>query len=362
MAITYITGIPRSGKSYYAVYRLWDLFINPKSKNKNEKIEFAYTNINKFKFDKNSKILPFDFNIFEMQLNELYRIYKMVDGKNDDLLIQKAKELKIYDALFIIDEAHNFLNDKENEILKWWLTYHGHLGHEIWLITQDLSLIATGYKSVAEFFYKAIPLSKRLFTKKFRYTQYSSYKMYEKDFISSFNIPMIKEVFELYHSGSLGNQKSLIHKFIYIFLLLVFILCVIFWFFISMFKPNEPKQKPVQNTQKSQKLTSAEVSAMFSNSKISTDFSKSEKFIYIFDCGAKFCSFEKNKILIPINLIQKITFENKPIFSEKIDTFSGNFSWYLVYDNEIFKFLKEVSYEKNSNFTFVDSVSNEFKR
>lgn len=363
MAITYITGIPRSGKSYLAVYRLYEKFINEKSKNKDEKFKFAYTNINKFDFSKSDKIKPFDFNEFYLKLNDLYNIYKMTDGKNDDLLIKRADELNIYNVLIVLDEAHNFLNDKEDEILKWWLTYHGHLGHEIWLITQDMSLIATGYKSLAEFFYRAIPLSKRLFTKKFRYKSYASWKMYQKDCISSFNIPIVKDCFNLYHSGSLGNQKSLVHKFIYMFLFFVFLLIIIFYIFVSLFNKNENDEiktdKFVSSSQlknSNRKMTNEEVKLMFSNNNNDNNLTDL-KFTYIFNCSSDFCFLNDKKNFIPANLIKKIIFKNKPVYDEIFADFNGSYSWYLIFDNDVFNFLnKGVSYEKNQNSDFGDFV------
>lgn len=66
--------------------------------------------------------------------------------------------MKLNHCLIVVDEAHNFFNKKNDEILTWWLTYHGHLYQDIILITQDLSLIDTGYKAVAEFLLRLLSL------------------------------------------------------------------------------------------------------------------------------------------------------------------------------------------------------------
>ena len=80
----------------------------------------------------------------------------------------RAKKLNLYKALFVIDEAHNFFQTKD-DVLVWWLTYHRHLYQDIFLITQNLALIDRKYKPLAEYFYKAVPSSLRLNKKVFKY-------------------------------------------------------------------------------------------------------------------------------------------------------------------------------------------------
>ena len=87
MAITYIVGNPGSGKSYLAVYKIYEHFyVNKKKKPKNdaanlEKYDFCYTNINEFKFDKFDNVLEFDLNDIRFHLVNLFNMYK---GKSPD--------------------------------------------------------------------------------------------------------------------------------------------------------------------------------------------------------------------------------------------------------------------------------------
>ena len=212
MSIRYIVGNPGSGKSYLGAKVLYDAFLRPKkhsalskiltlykaSKNDDKhksideilknsikvenEFEVAYTNINEFKFELSDKILKLDFEELKGRLSTLYNEYKYNKDSNDAHLIELAKEQGLYKALFVIDEIHNFF-DKDNDVLKWWLTYHRHLYQELYLITQDLDLVSNEYKKVAEYFYKAVDSAKRFFSKKFRYIQYSGYKLYQKDII-----------------------------------------------------------------------------------------------------------------------------------------------------------------------------------
>lgn len=162
MAITYIVGNPGSGKTYFAVHKIYEFFIEPKlpvkkifgfklkRKLKNFDYLYCYTNINGLDFSISNKLLSFDFDVFYLCLIELYNLYNQ--GVNDDTLNLKANELKLFKIMLIIDEAHNILKNKDDKILIWWLTYHRHLHQEIIFITQDLSLISSEYKRIAEFF------------------------------------------------------------------------------------------------------------------------------------------------------------------------------------------------------------------
>ena len=151
MSITYITGIPRSGKSYYAMFLLYMYFIfiepiTPLSKLKNKlfppkpkkSYDIAYTNINQFDFTKSDKIKFYDHQKTYDILAILHEEY--LNKKTDDYLIKLAKENGLYNALFVIDEAQNFF-DKDDKVLTWWITYHGHLHQDLIFITQNLELI-----------------------------------------------------------------------------------------------------------------------------------------------------------------------------------------------------------------------------
>lgn len=361
MAVSYITGIPGSGKSYLAVYKLWEAFIKVDKKAKKEepktpKYRRAYTNINQFKFDIcGGNIKPFEFDIFMSDLIHLYQIYKSVDGKDDGLLIEEAKRLDLFEVLIVIDEAHNFLTDKENEIIKWWLTYHRHLGHEIWLITQDLSLISNGYKTIAEFFYKAVPSSRRLFKSRMRYNQYNSYKMYQKDYIDKFIVPALKEVFALYHSGSDGNSKSLIHKFIIMISLFVLILIGLFYFFMSQFSYDDqnttkPKlSEPVRSPGASGRSNGAETIKQVKKHDLKGGYA-----VYI-TCINFQCNIIDNEYIykpITYDYLSTLISENNFLYSERIKGLRGSFTNFYIFEENIFKnlIIKGVSNVKESVF------------
>ncbi len=323
LAITYLVGIPRSGKSYYAVFYLWKHFVFKPKKTffskfvKPKKLKsytFAYTNINQFDFSKSPKFRKLDFDDLTMKLSILYNLY--LSKSSDDVLVEKAKEFDLFDVLIVIDEVHNFLGDKVNDVLKWWLTYHGHLYQDLFFITQDLSLVASQYKNNAEFFYKAIPPSKRLITSRFRYTQYANSRMAMNSKVKDFTLPALKEVFDMYVSGAENKSKSFIQKYLKIaFVLFILLIFLSIYFYNSLEKKYDKKDnvqvnKPIINKKR---VINKNVLDTVSNVDL-----KKEKFekLVIFKCLDDDCSFKDSHIsLNALNVLIK-QLDIKPLYVE----------------------------------------------
>ena len=246
MAVTFYTGIPRSGKSVKAVAFLYNTFVNPPSYYRLSFLNFgltrdnelllssknffffkflklqkknlylhAYTNLNQFKFEISSSIKKFDFESLYDNLTILHAYY--MDKKDDDFLINIAKSMGLFQCLFVIDEAQNYFKGKDNVVLVWWFTYHAHFSHDIILITQDLKLVNDEYKRVAEYFYKAIPQRLRLSKSVIKYRSYSSYNMYQKDYISTESLKVNPLYFTLFVSGSHTVTRSIFYKYLILF-------------------------------------------------------------------------------------------------------------------------------------------------
>lgn len=355
MAISYITGIPGSGKSYYAVYQIWYNFIREPKKNekiKTKDYKFLYTNINGFKFDKNDKFKPLDMIELKSHLTSLYALYQ--SGANDDELNSLASDLGLNYCLIIIDECHNFFTKKDDEVLIWWLTYHRHLYQDIILITQDLSLVDKGYKAIAEYFYKALPAAVRLFKNSFRYQQFTSYQMYQKDLINrkGIHIPLLPQVFALYKSGDMTSNKSYVRKFIYISLFIMALTFIGFNFFIDYIKGDIPE--PVKNDIN---LTNEFNSAVNQINTILVDDNKTNHHIYIISCLNDECSItnkDKDRFLtISKSYLYFLLTDSKPIYNEQIKGFKGDDKVFIVFEHDIFNHLKikGVSDDKKGNNT-----------
>ena len=291
--IAYYLGIPGSGKSYAGVYTIFNNFSdNPKAKKDLKKDYIScYTNINQFNFDKVKNVYKFDFNEFYKQISALHRLYKKKEP--DSVLIEQAKEYNIYKTLFVIDECHNFF-DREDAVLVWWLTYHRHLYHDIFLITQNLALVNAKYKPLAEAFYMARPSSLKLSNKNFQYTYYTDKRLTKDSKVNIVKYPKVKEVFELYHSGDEVKTKNVVLHFVVISAVLAIILLVGLYYFFSSFTPDNEvaKKSSIQTAQPPAKVLERKITT-YSSASSETDSSadiSDKRFIKV-SCSMSSCTY-----------------------------------------------------------------------
>jgi zona occludens toxin len=366
MAISYYTGVPRSGKSYKAVYFLYKTFIEEKKQtfkdkllNKEEKEELyinAYTNINGFNFEICDRIKPLNFDTFKDDLEILYSMY--MDKKSDYELIEKAKELEIYKSLIVIDEVHNFFNKKDDPVLVWWLTYHAHIYHELIFITQDLTLIGNEYKRVAEFFYKAVPQRFRINPNTFVYNQFSSYSMYQNQFIGKEKIGINQKVFDLYVSGKHTKQFPLIYKyFALIFIAFAYLLYAVSS--SSIFGSDQPKEEIKENQNLTQEVQNENVLKNISQNVSEKDSDENLK-LFKFECYSNFCyySFNNSLIEIPQNIL-KAYLVNIDEDKKFLDLKNNRLLIYVLLNESKFKFLeKGVNNEENKKSADINLLGN----
>ena len=387
MAITYLTGIPRSGKSYYAVYKLYRYFVGKfprrpkmvsffyrlfkkwlKKENRKQflaslykhfgsKQKFyyvAYTNINQFDFSLSNQLKPFVYDAIYSHLDLLNAMY--LDGKNDDELISYAKEHNLYNCLFVIDECQNFFS-KEDKVLTWWFTYHGHLHQDIMLITQNLDLVHKAYFKIAEFFYRAIPPSNRLFSNKFRYMQFNSHSLYKTDRIGVFNVPMLQNVFKMYVSGAENNAPSVVRKYFAFALLFFLLLIFVFYYFMSTF---QTEKKETVKVDQNQSVTDQSQKSLSENDKKLPEKEKLKKLeddkdikdeLFEIRCIDMLCTYKGTDF--PKPLLNKLTAKLEPEFIWFFN--DGSYIQYFVMlPSDTFDFLqkdekKEKSTKDNKN-------------
>ena len=236
MAITFITGVPRSGKSYFSVYQIWKMYKNDLPKKSKYKVvnnfgqywnyyvkpippkrfyETTFTNINEFNFDFSPRLKKLDFDWLVEKLEILHDMnvnQKMPDTE----MIVEAKKMGLYNCLIVIDEAAHYFTKPVSQVLVWWFTYHGHIHQDIHIITQHADQIPADYLKNGEFFYKAYPPSKAIFQNKFSLGLYSCIKFYQNCKTLDLTIPFVPEVGNLYISGKKAPRKSILKKYIYI--------------------------------------------------------------------------------------------------------------------------------------------------
>ena len=347
--ITYLVGNPGSGKTYYAVFMIYQIFlfepkktfltkfVKPKEK---PNYSYCYTNINEFKFELSDKFKKFDFDEFYLGLRNLYALYKT--GATDNEVNEKAKELNLYGCVFVLDECHNFFKDKKDEILVWWLTYHRHLYQDIYLITQDLTLVNNEYKRIAEKFYRAVDSSRRLFSKKFRYEVYASYRLYKKDQLEIINIPFLQEVFDLYHSGQSSNKKSFV-RFYFLLAIVIFILLIFYFYFVVVSIFRGDTSEPEKNIPADEKIhvpasqTPASSSLFFDNKKPKdNNIDIPEIYIYDITCLNNNCHFSDDYHLYPLSLITYISSTHTPLYFYYEPKSHELVKYYYVFDKPVF--------------------------
>lgn len=374
MAIKYYTGVPRSGKTYKAMTVLYYTFVNTelsffdklliKYKLKKEKeieFDYAYTNINQFNFEISDKIFHLDFTLLYSYLKILHNM--SILKASDYELIEKAKELNIYKTLFVIDECHNFLKAKDDSTLVWWFTYHAHLHHELILITQDLSLVNTEYKRVAEYFYKAIPSRFRMSKNTFKYIQYSTAGMYEKDKIGVDTVKANKKIFSLYVSGSDSNGKSIIHKYIIMAVIALFSCFVFIYYLMASINPNEQEtineETQINNLESSQNLSSNENQSNLVTPAAAPEQTQDNLKLFKFNCFKTFCYYQfQNKTTLEIP--QKILTQYLKDINEDNKYFElkeNRLSIYVLVEETKFNFIKERGNENEKNTNTNQSIS-----
>ena len=352
--ITYLVGNPGSGKTYYAVFKIYQLFLfKPENSflskfikpEKQKEYTYCYTNINEFKFDLCDKFIKFDFDKFYADMSILHALY--ISKVTDAELNERAKELNLSGVFIVLDEAHNFLKAKEDPVLVWWLTYHRHLYQDIYLITQDLSLISNEYKRIAEHFLKAVDSAKRLFKNKFRYILYGSYKMYQKDVMQKFHIPYLKEVFDFYHSGQSTSQKSFVRKFFYIALFVFILLCIYFYFFLkSLSSDVSDDQKPDLESPGAQ-LSSSNFQPRLAHQPRPDPQSQiqiPQTYIYYLSCIDDVCTFKNEKYPFPYGYISFTVSSHKPLYFYSTTKGKHLTEYFLVFDAPALEDLKNTSF------------------
>lgn len=256
--ITYLTGVPRSGKTYFAVNYIYDKFVNGKLlDNKGLDKQYLYTNIGGFKFDDiNEQLLK---NPIEDELGNLtpklcvhfdtdkvlYHIKHCYDlahkGASDDELIEYLISKRLYRTLFVIDESYMVFKKVSEPIKVWWLAYHGHLGMEIIIIIHNLNLIHSDYKAFSETFVRAMPKVFSLSNNQLRYTYYSDETF--KEGYDNKSLPAKQYIFDLYKSGDLHKPKKPLYKYLgFIILAILFVFYNFYSFFENHTSDNPQSQ------------------------------------------------------------------------------------------------------------------------
>jgi len=257
--ITLILGVPRSGKSYFAVNFIYNEVNSEKSK---YKVIYTNINLNFEKCDKYKKdfVKPLILDEFlsevhkEYEYSKLFKENKLYDEETGELVKDfdaYMKKLGIFEkyknSLIIIDEAHLYFTDKAEPHLLRFLSYHGHYDIDLFIITQNKSLINRKYLAFIELTYVAQPSSKRLFGNVFVYKLYSSHQTTKNNYAGKEKLTFNKKVAECYNSGSTRKYKSLASKLIIPVIIGILIIFLAFKAFSNYVKCKHFFSCPLEN-------------------------------------------------------------------------------------------------------------------
>ena len=323
MAITFITGIAKSGKTYFSTYTMYNMYKNDLVKSNTfmqwfryyiaplppkKYYETTYTNINQFNFEFSSRIKKLNFHKLRADLSLLHK-YSTVDLMEDRELIIEAEKLGLYNCLIVIDEASHYFVKPVDKVLVWWLTYHAHLFQDIHIITQHMDNVPNEYLLNGEFFYLVYPPSKAIFKNKFSLGLYSCIKFYKTCKVSNLTIPFLPEVAQLYVAGKPAERKLILKKFVPIIggLILFF-----FWSVHNFFSTNDEiikSYKADNNISNDSNLSTSHNSHIMPKNRVLKDDIEtpgvtdlSDKTLVTFQCIHEICKTNKYKN-IPMSFI-----------------------------------------------------------
>lgn len=214
MSLFMITGLPRSGKTYYAVWRTATTYFNQVSPGQ-------------FVLKPEFKDLKIISNIDNLKLphDDLNKILSEVSGGSNRFFTyeyqQKVAE-KHPKVLYLIDEPQFLFpfNLKDTKIFNWF-QMHGHLGQDIFLITQDTKQISDHITRLAEQEINAIPKTNTLFFGKDLWYNYLS-----KGLITDKKCKFKRQwVFDLYKSQNSTSVEKTRNPFLkWIVLIFIFLI------------------------------------------------------------------------------------------------------------------------------------------
>lgn len=241
--IDFFFGKPRTGKSYRAVKVIYDDYIKEDASPKYTNI---LTNVGGFKFKEVNEIFLFKGSksvVYKLVWKNFYEhlsvMYKMaLDDKDDEELNRYAYYHKINDSLIVLDEAALYMK-KYDDVISWFLAYHGHFKIRIIIIAQGPKQINGDYLVHAEIYYEAQPQSKQLASNKLRYIHYSDVYFSKDNKFSSDTITTNQDIFDLYKSGEVDKPPKKLYKFIFLMVLAFVFMIGIFKFLMYRLSPGE---------------------------------------------------------------------------------------------------------------------------
>ncbi len=229
MAVRIIEGVPGSGKTYYAVRHLAKNYCNQTEDGvyylKDEVT--VITNIDSFKPDHHD-------------LRESIRSIKREDGKpaSPDDFFNLPFQQSLTDEIggqivYIIDEAQRFWRkgDRGHHDVYEYFELHRHLGHDIYLVTQNARKLPGDLVCLAEYIIQAAPRTRSI-VGEMKYKWLSDGEVIKREAWKP-----EQAIFDLYKSMDMGESEKISNPVMrtvaYVSVLVVLIMGSGFWYFKS---------------------------------------------------------------------------------------------------------------------------------
>lgn len=287
MAIRIIQGVPGSGKTYYAVRHLTENYFEKQEDGRYELV----------------KPVTIVTNIDSFQANhiQLSTVIKDTGGvKNfftEYYQVEFCKQFN-HQVVYLIDEAQKFFRKNARDLndVFTYFEIHRHLGHDIYLITQNVKKLPTDLVCLAEYIIDAAPRSRSVIGE-FKYKWLSDGEVLKREgFRPDGGIFALYKSMDLHESEKISNP--VMKTFYSVILLSFFVICTGVYYFKSKWVDSSDKSTiPVQDLSHVQTSTSS-LSVSQSDSDIPSTISVR------LDSGTVYVRFgEKGRQIIPVTYV-----------------------------------------------------------
>ncbi len=396
-----VTGKPRSGKTAYAV----DFMLRKQKDYYN-----IYSNVNGLKMQDNIK--PLNFNEILSIMEHCKMIYdnqiamlgdnlssNVIDDPIIDYLLDikfivlnpayavyltsiKEREAKSYfnklflnffkpiapiakykPTLLIIDEAQNHFGAEDkitgkkasvDPVIVWWISYHGHLFTDVFLLSQNYKKIHPAYLYDIEYFLNAFSSKLQLFTTKFKYNHYVATPYHKTNIAKKEYVKKRKEIFEAYESGDKVRTKSLILPLLGYSLLGLIVVSALFTYIAyGLTSSDNNSVKTSQNQNHIQKANTQRPDTHIQVIEEQISFSKL-KYIKLI-CIKNTCQNKKNNISLEIDDLQDLLKNTQSTYLRSNKFGNGMAVVYVLASSDFLGlFNKGAENEKRKNFNILN--------
>lgn len=199
MAIRLITGVPGSGKTYYAVYHLLNNYCRYNKELQEYQLKEDHTIITNI----DCLTLP-HINLDDALKKSNKTVHEFFQVPYQEKITEKYKKI-----IYLLDESQRFFpyRNKIGSETFFYFEYHRHLGHDVYIITQDKKLVAQNIILLAENELRACKRTFSIFGE-FRYLLKT-----DNEIIDRITIRSQKKIFQVYKSFDSATSEKVSNPF-----------------------------------------------------------------------------------------------------------------------------------------------------